>query len=479
MKKRVSSIAKPHCSFIVEDDKTNGMSLLEPLFRWNAVEELFSDRARLQGMLDFEAALANAEAHAGIITARVAPIIAAKCRAEFFDLNALARATAIAGNPAIPLVKQLTELVGKDDKEAMRFVHWGATSQDAIDTGLILQLREALNRVDAELDRLSGGVAKIAQNHRGTLVAGRTWMQQALPTTFGLKAAGWLDAIDRHRSRLADVQRRSVVLQFGGAVGTLAALGNRGNEVAAALGRELALPVPEISWHAHRDRIAEVAAMFGLIAGTLGKIARDIALETQTEVAEVFEPSGPGRGGSSTMPHKRNPVTAAVVLAAAIRVPGLVSTVLSAMTQEHERGLGGWHAEWETVPEIICLTGGALHHLTDTMTGLEIDTAKMRDNLDITHGLIFAEAVQMALAPAVGRQAAHEIVEAASNRARAEHRELRDVLAKDPAVAKHLSAQELDKLFDPQQYLGEADRLIEVVLKAPALRGPKRVGNTE
>ncbi|MFZ0038875.1 MAG: 3-carboxy-cis,cis-muconate cycloisomerase [Candidatus Acidiferrales bacterium] len=449
------------------------MSLLGPLFRWSAIEELYGDRARLQGMLDFEAALARAEAHVGIIPARVAPIISAKCRAELFDVGALASATALAGNPAIPLVKQLTDLVGKDDKEAMRFVHWGATSQDAIDTGFVLQLRHALDHIEAELERLSDASAQIAEKHRNTVVAGRTWMQQALPTTLGLKVAGWVDALDRHRLRIEEIRQRALVLQFGGAVGTLAALGNRGMDVATALGRELDLPVPKIPWHGHRDRVVEVATVMGLCAGTLGKIARDISLETQTEVAEVFEPSGPGRGGSSTLPHKRNPVACAVVLSAANRVPGLVASVLAAMVQEHERGLGGWHAEWEAIPEIIRLTGGALHHLAAMTMELEIDDSKMRENLEITHGLIFAEAAQMLLAQAVGRQTAHEIVEAASNRARAEHRDLREVLAHDAAVTKHLSDQELDKLFDPREYLGEASRLIDAVLQAHAARHAK------
>ena len=449
------------------------MSLLGPLFRWSAIDELFNDRARLQGMLDFEAALARAEARVGIIPGRVAPIIFAKCRAELFDISALARATALAGNPAIPLVKQLTELVGKDDKEAMRFVHWGATSQDAIDTGFVLQLRHAFDHIEAELERLSDASAEIAEKHRDTVVAGRTWMQQALPTTFGLKVAGWVDALDRHRSRLEETRHRVLVLQFGGAVGTLAALGNQGMDVATTLGRELDLPVPNVPWHGHRDRVAEVATVMGLCAGTLGKIARDISLETQTEVAEVFEPSSPGRGGSSTLPHKRNPVACAVVLSAATRVPGLVASVLAAMVQEHERGLGGWHAEWEAIPEIIRLTGGALHHLTATVMELEIDGSKMRDNLEITHGLIFAEVAQMLLAQAVGRQTAHEIVEAASNRARAEHRDLREVLAHDAAVTKHLSNQDLDKLFDPREYLGETSRLIDSVLQAHAARHVK------
>ena len=455
------------------------MSLLGPLFRWTAIEEIFSDRVRLQGMLDFEAALARAEAHTGIIPGRVAPIITARCRAELFDINALARATAIAGNPAIPLIKQLTELVGKNNAEAKQFVHWGATSQDVVDTGFVLQLRQALDHIEAELEKFSDSLAELAGKHRNTVVAARTLMQQALPATFGLKVAGWLDAVDRHRARLSETRRRALVLQFGGAVGTLAALGNRGEGVAAALSRELDLPLPSLSWHSHRDRVAEVATTLGLCAGTFGKLARDLSLESQTEVAEVFEPSAPGRGGSSTLPHKRNPVTAAVVLSAATRVPGLVSTVLSAMVQEHERGLGGWHAEWETIPEIIRLTGGALHHLNAIVLELDVDTAKMRENLEITQGLIFAEAAQMLLARSVGKQTAHEIVEAACIRARSGHRDLREVLARDAAVTKHWSAQDLDRLFDPREYLGEASRFIDNVLQAHANRRMKSAAGKE
>lgn len=446
------------------------MSLLEPLFRWEIIDNLFTDRARLQGMLDFEAALARAEARVGVIPEGAAQAIAAKCHSELFDVPPLAHATALAGNPAIPLVKQLTALVGKDDEEAKRYVHWGATSQDAIDTGFVLQLREALARIAAELDRFSGTLTKLAEKHRATVVAGRTWMQQALPTTFGLKAAGWLDAIDRHRGRLGETQRRALVLQFGGAVGTLAALDKKGLEVADALGAELRLTVPNLPWHGHRDRVVEVATTLGLCTGTLGKIARDISLLSQTEVAEVFEPAVEGRGGSSTLPHKRNPVAAAIVLTAATRVPGLVSSMLTAMVQEQERGLGGWHAEWEVMPELIGLAGGALHHLTETMAGLEVDANRMRKNLDATNGLIFAEAVQMALGKVVGRMAAHELVEAACKRAEEKNRNLREVLADDAEVMRHLKAQDLERLFDARQYLGVSDGLIERVIHAHSSR---------
>lgn len=449
------------------------MSLLDPLFRWDALEELFTHRARVQRMLDFEAALARAESRLGVIPKSAAAPIASKCRAGLIDMPSLADAAARAGNLAIPLVKQLTELVAMDDAEAARYVHWGATSQDAIDTGFILQLRPALETFEAELDRLADSLARLAKKHRATPVAARTWMQQALPTTFGFIVAGWLDALLRSRERLHEAGKRAIVLQFGGAAGTLAALDERGNEVARALGKELSLPVPDVSWHSHRDRIAEVATALGLCTGTLGKIARDISLHTQTEIAEIFEPAGEGRGGSSTLPHKRNPVTCAIVLAAAIRVPGLVSTILSAMVQEEERGLGGWHAEWETMPELIGIAGGALHHLAETIPGLEIDKAKMRDNLEITHGLIYSEAVQMALAGSMGRGAAHEHIQAAGKLAVEEHRDLREVVKSDVEIAKHLSGKEIDRLFNPKEYLGVADELIDRVLQAHASRKPK------
>ena len=440
------------------------MNLLDPLFRSQAVEKAFSNRATLQAMLDFEAALARAEARAGFIPASAAPAIEAKCRAELYDMTVLARAAANAGNLAIPLVKQLTLLVAKKEKDAARYVHWGATSQDAIDTGRVLQLRQALTLISSEIDLFAVVLGELVHKNRATLVVARTWMQQALPTTFGLKAAGWLDAIDRHRARLAETQERCLVLQFGGAVGTMAALGARGLDVAANLAKELQLPLPELPWHSHRDRMAEIATTIGLCCGTLGKIARDISLHTQTEVGEVFEPTADGRGGSSTMPHKRNPVTCAVVLSAVARVPPLVSTMLSAMVQEQERGLGGWHVEWETLPEIVRLTAGALHHLTTTVSELEIDPERMRQNLDLTHGLIFAEAVTMALAEKMPRSEAHELVDLACKRAQSSRRDLRLVLAQDAIIKTNLSEAELDRLFTPANYLGVADQFIDRVL---------------
>jgi 3-carboxy-cis,cis-muconate cycloisomerase len=440
------------------------MNLLDPLFRSQAVEKVFSNRATLQGMLDFEAALARAEARAGFIPVTAAQAIEAKCRAELYDMTAIARAAANAGNLAIPLIKQLTVLVAQKDKNSSRHVHWGATSQDAIDTGHVLQLRQALTLFSSELDNLAVALGVMAHKNRTTLVPARTWMQQALPTTFGFKVAGWLDAIDRHRARFAETQERCLVLQFGGAVGTMAALGARGLDVAKNLAKDLQLPLPELPWHSHRDRMAEIATTFGLCAGSLGKIARDISLHAQTEIAELFEPSVDGRGSSSTMPHKRNPVTCAVVLSAAARVPALVSTMLSAMVQEEERGLGGWHAEWETIPDIVRLTAGALHHLTSAVTELEIDAVRMRQNLDVTRGLIFAEAVTMALAEKMPRSEAHELVQRACKRSQSQRVELRSILAQDAIIKSALSETELERLFSPANYLGVADQFIDRVL---------------
>lgn len=441
-----------------------GTSLLDPLLGSPQIGRLFDDRARLQGMLDFEAALAAAEVRAGIIPADAAPPIAAQCQADRFDLARLAEECGRAGNPAIPLVKHLTALVKAGAPEAARFVHWGATSQDAMDTGLVLQLRKALDVIEADLARLADTLAALVRQHRTTMLAGRTWLQQALPTSLGLKIAGWLDAVQRHRQRLRELRPRLLVVQFGGAAGTLAALGDRGLTVAAALAEELHLGLPALPWHTHRDRLVELAADLGMITGTLGKIARDISLLMQTEIGEAFEPSGAGRGGSSTLPHKRNPVTCAVLLAAAGRAPGLVATMLTSMVQEHERGLGNWHAEWQTLPELAILTGGALRQCNDMLQGLEIDAARMRSNLDATHGLMMAEAVTMALAEKLGRLAAHERVEAACHRAMAEGRHLRAVLADDKEVAAFLPGTALDRLFEPANYTGMADALIDSVL---------------
>jgi 3-carboxy-cis,cis-muconate cycloisomerase len=364
------------------------------------------------------------------------------------------------------MVKALTALVAKSDQKAAGFVHWGATSQDAIDTGLVLQLRVALELIAQDLAKLGDALAAVAERHKSTLVVGRTWLQQGPPVTLGLKAAGWLDSIDRHAVRLEETRRRVLVLQFGGAVGTLAALGDRGMDVARALADDLNLELPGMPWHAQRDRVAEVATTFGLLVGSLGKMARDVSLMAQSEVDELQEPAAEGRGGSSTMPHKRNPVGCAVVLAASMRVPALVSVMLGAMVQEHERGLGGWHAEWETLPEICLLTGGALAQALGIIEGLEVHAAKMAENLTVTHGLILAEAVAFALGQKIGKAEAHKVVERNCRRAVDAGRSLRDVLGEDAEVCAHLSAEEIARLLEPRNYLGSAERMIENAVAA-------------
>ncbi len=347
---------------------------------------------------------------------------------------------------------------------ARGFVHWGATSQDVIDTGLVLQLRDALDLIGADLARFAAVLAFQVRAHRSTPLVGRTWLQQALPVTLGLKLAGTLSAVDRHQQRIASLRSRIGQLQFGGAAGTLASLGAHGLDVEAALAADLGLAIADAPWHTQRDTICEVATALGLVTSTLGKLARDLSLLAQTEVAEVFEAASPGRGGSSTMPHKRNPVGAAVALAAAVQVPGLVSTMLTAAVQEHERGLGDWPAEWDTLPQIAMLAAGALEAISSTVAGLDVDAQRMAMNLDITQGQIMAEAIQMALAPALGRDVAHSLVGAACKRAVADRRHLRDVLLDEPKVRAVLDAAALARLFEPLSYLGSADAFIERVL---------------
>ena len=436
------------------------------MFAGEKMLEIFSDRARLREILRFEAALARASARAGAIPASAVAAIESQCRAELFDAVKLGRDAALAGNPAIPLVKELTALVARADSAAASFVHWGATSQDAIDTGLILQLRDAFDLFEADLASFASVLAALARKHKQTPLAGRTWLQHAVPVTFGLKVAGWLSAIERHRARIREIRPRVLVVQLGGAAGTLAAFGGKGLEVARALGEDLKLGVPDLPWHAHRDRIAEAGATIGLLAGTLGKIARDISLLMQTEIGEAFEPAAEGRGSSSTMPQKRNPIGAAAALSAAVRVPALVSVLFAAMSQENERGLGNWQAEWETLPEICNLTAGALGHMMHVVEGLELDTARMALNLEATRGQILAESVVFALTGKIARPQAHEFVALACRQAAEQRRHLRDVLLEYPQVRAHLSAEDLARLFDPKNYLGLSEALVDRALAA-------------
>lgn len=426
---------------------------------------IWASPATLQRMLDVEAALASALADAQVIPAAAVDPIRKMCEVQFLDVDALVVAAASGGNLAIPLVKQLTAAVKRIDPEAARYVHWGATSQDIIDSGLMLQAKDTLDLMMRQIDALIATLATQAQRHRATPMVGRTWLQQALPITLGLKFAQWLDAMVRHRERLLAARERAICLQFGGAAGTLASLGDKAPAVLARLASLLALPEAPIPWHTQRDRIAELACCWGMVSGSLGKIARDISLQMQTEVAELAEPAGAGKGGSSTMPHKRNPVGCAAVLTAAIRVPPLVSTILAGMVQEHERALGGWQAEWEALPDIARLVCGSLSIIEETVAGLEVNTKRLAANLDVTQGLILGEAVMLALGDALGRLEAHHLVEAASKRAVSEGRSLLSVLSDDPQVGAHLPEGELTSLLNPANYVGQSTRFIDMVLE--------------
>jgi len=438
-----------------------GNQLFDAYFTARDMRGVFCDQGRVQAMLDFEAALARAEARVGLVPASAVAPIAAACDAALYDFAALGEAIATAGNSAIPLVKALGKQIAVTNAEAERYVHLGATSQDVMDSGLVLQLRQALELIERELAQLADSLAAQAQRFATTPLAGRTWLQHATPVTLGMKIAGWLGAVTRSRQRLQELKPRLLVLQFGGASGTLAALGQQALPIAEALAEELQLRLPEQPWHTQRDRIVEFGAVLGLIAGSLGKFGRDISLLMQTEAAEVFEPAAPGKGGSSTMPHKRNPVGAAVLIGAATRVPGLVSTLLSAMPQEHERSLGLWHAEWETLPEICCLVSGSLQQARLLADGLEVDAERMGRNLELTQGLVLAEAVSIVLAQRVGRDTAHHLLEQCCKRAVAEQRHLRAVLGDEPQVTAQLSSAELDDLLNPAHYLGQAHVWVE------------------
>lgn len=437
------------------------IDLLGDAFSSAEIEPLIDARAWTQAMLDFEAALARAQAKTGVIPAEAAAAITAACRAETLDLERIRAETVKGGNPAIPLVKLLTANVGG---EAAGYVHWGATSQDVIDTALMLVVRRATALLVDELKVIERQCAVLAERHKTTVMAGRTLLQQALPVTFGLKAAGWLSQVRRTRLELERLRAEVLTVQFGGAVGTLASLGENGIAVLEALAAELELAEPDLPWHTARDRVARIISALGLVGGAAGKIALDVALLMQTEVAEVAEPSAPGRGGSSTMPHKRNPVLSTLTLAAVRRLHALVPLAYGAMLQEHERAAGAWHSEWETVTDALRLTAAALCHVRLITAGLAVDAERMRRNLDLTHGLLMAEAVMMALAPVLGRGEAHARVEAACREAVAQNVSLRTVLQRDQALVEQFGQEGFDRLFEPESYLGVAGAFVDRAL---------------
>jgi 3-carboxy-cis,cis-muconate cycloisomerase len=435
--------------------------LADTLFSTPRMAELWSDETLVREMLAFQAALARAEAEAGVIPHEAAAAIAAACQVEGFDLPALYREAALAGTPAIPLVRMLTERVGG---EARRYVHWGATSQDAMDTALALRLREGLALLTAQMREVAAACASLAERYRHTPMAGRTLLQQAAPITFGLKAARWLALTVRQARRLDALRERVAVVQLGGAVGTLAALGPSGIAVMERLAGELGLGAPDLPWHAERDRVAEVAAALGVVAGAMGKIAGDVVLLAQTEVGEVREAPVPGKGGSSAMPQKRNPVDATMALAASRLAIGLVPVALGAMLQEHERATGGWQAEWAALPALFRATSGAVARVHGAVSGLEVDAEQMAANLARGGGLIMAEALTMALAPQLGREAAYALVRATCARAVESGVDLHTAAQGDERIRAVLPADVLARALDPAAYLGSSDAWIDRAL---------------
>jgi 3-carboxy-cis,cis-muconate cycloisomerase len=426
---------------------------------------IFSPSAQLRAMMRFEWALSCALEKAGLAERGSGSALEGLLNAQFVDVEALTREAIDAGNIAIPFIRQLTMAVKRTNDAASRTVHLGATSQDVLDSALILQMREALREIGARIDRLSDALTSQIHTHAGTLMLGRTWLQPGPPTTLGLKLAGTLAALRRHRARIDAAAERALVLQFGGAVGTLASLGSSAAQVSTELARILELQEPDIPWHTQRDNLVEVAQVLALLVGSLGKLAKDVALLMQAEMGEVFEPLEEGRGGSSTMPHKRNPVACAAVLAAAARIPGLVSTLLSAMPQEHERGLGLWQAEWETIPEVFCLTAAALRRSAEIAEGLEVDAKRMRKNFEDLRGMALSEAVSAALALKTGRATAHELLRKATSEVMATGQPLESVLNGMPEVRLHLNSDEIQRLLQPEEYLGSAQRFIDRVLR--------------
>lgn len=424
---------------------------------------VFSETAVVQAMLDFEAALSHAQADAGIVPAPAAAAISGVCKAELFDVPAIVAASGRAGSLAIPLVKKLTETVGLFDAEAAGYVHWGSTSQDVIDTALVMVTRRSLALLDRDLGRLIASLLALAERHGDAPVLGRTLLQPAQVVSFGFKMVAWIAPLVRSRQRLRHAGRAALKLQLGGAVGTLAVMGDRAEAVARRLADLLQLALPPGAWHTQRDEMVALACELGVLAGSLGKIAKDISLMAQGEVGELAEPSGGGRGGSSAMPHKRNPVASMVALAGAMRAPHRVSALLAAMAQEHERGLGNWQAELAETAGLHVAVHGALTALADVAGALQVDAPRMLRNIDSLQGLVFAEAVSMRFAQRIGKARAHALLEQLSQQTVASGGHLREAtlaaLQADETLRAEVGADEVKALFDPAH---AAQRAIDI-----------------
>ena len=435
--------------------------IFRDIFSTPEMRQVFSDEGRTAYYLDIEAALARAQARLGVIPEAAAREISRQCHIENIDLARLKQQTERIGYPILGVVQQIVDLCADGLGE---WCHWGATTQDITDTAAILQIRAALALVETEMEVIAGVLADLSRRYRDTPMAGRSNLQQAVPLTFGFKMATLLAAMQRHRERLAQLRPRVLVGEFGGAVGTLASLGAAGLEVQAALMDELGLGHPEIAWHTVRDRIGEVACFLGLLTGTLGKISMDVKLLMQTEVAEVYEPFHAARGSSSTMPQKRNPVSCLYIHSTVALVRQHVAALLEAAVADHERSTGPWEIEWISLPEIFLLASGALAQTRLMLSGLEVDPARMRANLDLTRGMIVSEAVMMGLGPHLGRQRAHDLVYDICRKVATSGEPLLDLLAQDAEISRHLSRAELAKLCDPQNYLGLASEMVNRVL---------------
>src|SRR5665213_2290836 len=437
-------------------------AVFRDIFTTEAMRQVWSDENRVQKYLDIEAALARAQGRLGIIPKDAVTEIVKHCDGKLIDMGKLKTATEKIGYPVLPVVQQLVKLCKGGLGE---WCHWGATTQDITDTATILQIREALDLLEDDIGGISDSLAGLAKKYRDTPMAGRSNLQQAVPITFGYKMATLLGAFERHKQRLKELCPRVLVAEFGGAAGTLSSLGKDGLKVQAGLCKELKLGQPDISWHTVRDRIAEVGCFLGLVTGTCGKIAFDVKLLMQTEVEEVYEPFHEGRGSSSTMPQKRNPISSVYITAQTAMVKHLTAALLEAMVEDHERATGPWEIEWIALPEIFMLSAGALAQTRFLVEGLQVNERKMRENLDITNGLIMSEAVMMGLGPTLGRNKAHDLVYDVCRQVVKTGRPLIDLLVEDKEISKHATRKQLEKMADPANYLGVAGEMVDRVLK--------------
>lgn len=435
-----------------------GSKIYGDMFATARMRDLFGDDAIVQRYLDVEVSLARVQAELGIIPKEAASAIAASADINRIDWSKMSARTQIVGYPILPLVEQLSSWAPDG---LGQYCHWGATTQDIMDTADVLQLKEAIALVEEDLDAIARHLARLAKEHKSTAMAGRTHLQHALPVTFGYKCAGWLSSIDRHSERLNELKARVLVGQFAGAVGTLASLGQDGLAVQRALMEDLDLGVPSITWHTARDSIAEVTGVLALICASLGKIAYDVMLMMQTEIGEVFEPYVEGRGASSTMPQKRNPISSELILAGAKIVREQHSLMLDALVQDHERATGQWHVEWVAVPTAFLSASGSLRAAHELLAGLEVHADTMARNLDMSGGLIVAEAVMMGLAPALGRQVAHDVVYECCCESLATQKPFLDALCDHADIAGVVDRARLADLVNPAKYLGAAPEMVE------------------